>query len=223
MGLMKIKQLPKFNRPREKMLEKGIEALRDEELLAILLRTGYQGQNVVQVARRILKTYNLDKLFHLPLTKLIALKGVGRSRATTIKACYELVKRALNNEKELTIDSPKDVAKLVSNLRDKKREYLIALLLTARNTLILRYTVSIGTLTANLVHPREVFAPAIENKAAQIIIVHNHPSGRSEPSEEDKKVTKKLIKVGEIIDIQVIDHIIVSKNGFFSFKEKRLI
>jgi len=220
---MKIKQLPKFSRPREKMLEKGAEALKDEELLAILLRTGYQGQNVIQVARRILKTNRVERLFQLPLTKLIGLKGVGRSRATTIKACYELVKRALNNEKELTIDSPKDVAKLVSNIRDKKREYLIAIFLTARNTLISTHIVSIGTLTANLVHPREVFAPAIEIKAAQIIIAHNHPSGSSKPSEDDKKITKKLIKAGEIIDIEIIDHIIVSKNNYFSFKEKRLI
>lgn len=220
--MAKIKDLPKFSRPREKLFEKGPDALKDHELLAILLRTGYQGKSAIEVAKRILKTTKLENLPRLTPEELAKLKGVGKSRASIISAAIALSRRIFNFNTGITINTPDDVVKVTSTLLDKKKEYLVILCLDARNRLIKKHTISVGTLTSNLVHPREVFTPAIQNNAAQLIIVHNHPSGDSQPGKEDIEITKKLIEAGRILDIDILDHIIIG-NKPLSMKASNLI
>ncbi|MBU1200652.1 DNA repair protein RadC [Patescibacteria group bacterium] len=217
--MVKIKDLPKHKRPREKLLEKGPNALKDHELLAILLRTGYQGKSAIEIAKRILKTIPLKKLTNLPIEDLAKLKGVGKSRAAIIASSFAIGKRTYQEDNSIVIKTPEDAVKVVSFLKNKKREYLVAIYLNARKQLITTKTISIGTLTTNLVHPRELFRPAIRNNAASVIIAHNHPSGDTQPSVEDKKVTQKLIKAGKILGIKLDDHIIITKNNHTSLKE----
>lgn len=218
--MTKIKDLPKFKRPREKLFNQGADTLRDYELLAILLRTGYQGKSAVEIAKRILKTNRPRDLVRLTPQALAEIKGVGKSRAATIIAALALSRRVFLNDEDVAIKTPADVIKVVDALTRKKKEYLVALYLNARNRLIKKQTISVGTLTANLIHPREVFAPALQYHAAQIIIIHNHPSGDSRPSAEDIKITERLMEASKILGIRLIDHIIVAKDGFFSFNDR---
>ena len=219
----KIKDLPKHKRPREKLFEKGTDALKDYELLAILLRTGYQGKSALEVAKRILKSLPLKKLVKLSINDLSKLKGVGKSRAAAIASAFAIGKRTYMEDNSIIINSPEDAVKVVSFLKDKKREYLVAIYLTARKKLITTKIISIGTLTANLIHPRELFKPALEHNAASIIIAHNHPSGDQKPSTEDINVTKQLKKAGQILGIDLIDHLIITKNNFSSLRIEKNI
>ncbi len=219
---MRLKQLYKVDRPREKLEMKGPQALRDEELLAIILRTGYKGKSVLEVAKEILKKYRGEKLASSSLEELRKIKGVGLSRAASLIAAFELTKRILNNSTLPKIEKPEDVLAQVTYLRDKKKEYFVALYLNARNQLIHKETISIGSLNASLVHPREVFQPAIVLSAASIILVHNHPSGDCQPSEDDLELTKKLIQAGEIIGIEILDHLVLSREIFLSLKQAKL-
>ena len=222
---MKIKDLPKTERPREKLIKKGASALHKEELLAILLRTGIKGKNVLQVANDILQKYGDVKLTNVTFQELRNMRGVGPTKATQLLAALELGKRIYRqkDEKDIFINSPEDVVKQIEHIRENKKENFIALYLDARNRLIQKETISIGTLNASLVHPREVFEPATKYLAAQVIIAHNHPSGDTEPSEEDLDITKKLVEAGKILGIEIADHVIVTKTGFTSFKETKLI
>lgn len=222
---MKIKDLPKFERPREKLIKKGPTALHKEELLAILLRTGIKGKNAIQVAKDILNRYGDKKVIDASYKELRNMRGVGPTKAAQILAAIELGKRLHKEreEKAVYIHSPADVLKEVEHIRENKKENFITLYLDARNKLIHKETISVGTLTAILVHPREVFEPAIRHLAAQIVLVHNHPAGDPSPSEEDLEVTNQLVAAGKIIGIGVKDHTIVSKNGLFSFKESKLL
>ena len=223
--MVKIKDLPKILRPREKLKKKGAQALHKKELLAIILRTGIKGKNVLQVAQDILTKYGDKKLIDVSYKELRNMRGVGPSKAAQVIAAIELGKRLYKEkvEKETFVTSPEDVVKEVDHIRENKKENFVVLCLDARNKLIYKETVSIGTLNANLVHPREVFEPAISNLAAQIILVHNHPSGDPEPSEDDLKITKRLVEAGRILGIEVVDHVVVTKGEFLSFKEKSLI
>lgn len=221
--MTKIKELPKFARPREKLFEKGPNALKDHELLAILLRTGYKGKNAIEIAKRILTTTKLENLSKLSPVELSKLKGVGKSRASTISAGIALSRRIFNVDKDIVIITPEDVVKAVSFLRHKMKEYLVVLYLNARNQLIKSEIISVGTLTENTIHPREVFYPAIKNHAAQIILIHNHPSNSLSPSIEDVNLTKNIIKAGKILGIDVIDHIILGSENFVSLKEENII
>lgn len=217
--MSKVKDLPKHKRPREKLFEKGTDALKDHELLAILLRTGYKGKSAIEIAKRILKTTSLKKLTKLPIKDIAKLKGVGMSRAAIIVSSFAIGKRIYKEDNSIIVNSPKDVVKIVSFIKNKKREYLVAIYLNARKQLITTKTISIGTLTSNLVHARELFKPAIKYNADSVIIAHNHPSGDSKPSIEDKKITQKLVKAGKMLGIELNDHIIVTKNSFTSLKE----
>ncbi len=223
--MSKIKELPKHEQPREKLIEKGVENLRDRELMAILLRTGTKGKDVLKVSEEILIKFPKKKLLSLDFKELSKIKGIGNGKACLLLAAFELTKRALEVEDNNlpVINSAKDVVAQLQELRTAKKEHFVVLYLNARNQLIHKETISIGTLNASLIHPREVFEPAIKNLAAQIIIAHNHPSGDTEPSEDDLAITKRLVASGKILGIEVADHIIVTKNGFLSFKEKGLI
>lgn len=220
---MKIKDLPKVDRPREKLEKYGSEKLTSSELLAILLGTGVKGVNVIQLSNKILKKFSGDGLAQASFKELKNTFGLGAAKACEIVACFELGRRLLQNKKSALILSPKDVWNELKDIRDHKKEHFVIFFLDSRNQEIKREIISIGSLNANLVHPREVFEPAVRHLCAQIIIAHNHPSGDPTPSEDDLVITKRLVEAGKILGIEILDHIIISKSAFFSFKEKKLI
>ena len=219
----RIKDLPKIERPREKLMKYGPEKLSNSELLAILLRSGKKGENVIELANKILKKFGTNELPNLTFNDLKDYSGLGPAKSCEIIACFELGKRLLKDKKAQIYLSPKEVWEELKDLRDHKKEHFVIFYLDSRNQEIKREIVSVGSLNANLVHPREVFEPAVRNLAAQVILAHNHPSGDTEPSEDDLELTKRLVESGKILGIEVIDHIIVVKNGFLSLKEKNLI
>ena len=212
----KIKNLPKHEQPREKLIEKGVENLRDGELMAILLRTGIEGKNVIKISEEILSKFPKKKLLSLDFEKLSEIKGIGAGKACLLLAAFELTKRALDVEDNNLpmINSAKDAVAQLQELRIAKKEHFVVLYLNARNQLIHKETISIGTLNASLVHPREVFKPAIDCLASNIILAHNHPSGDVEASEEDIELTRRIKRAGNIIGIEVIQHIIISNNNY---------
>jgi DNA repair protein RadC len=221
----KIKDLPKSERPREKLILKGPQNLKDEELLAILLGTGVEGKNVIDVAKQILRKYSKKRLLKMRYEDLSKIKGIGPAKACTILAAQELIKRALKIQDETLpiINSVKDVIAQAVYMRDKTREHFMTIYLNARNEMIFKKPMFIGTLNASLVHPREIFQEALKQNAASVILVHNHPSGDPEPSQDDLEVTKRLVEAGKIMGIDVLDHVIITKTKFFSFKERNLI
>jgi DNA repair protein RadC len=222
---MKIKDLPKHERPREKLIEKGTENLKDAELLAILLRTGRAGKSALDIAHHILSKHPKTKLLQLQYPDLLKINGLDTAKATTLLAAFELTKRALGvNETNLPlIQEPKDIVAQLTHLRNAKKEHFVALYLNARNQLLHKETISVGTLNASLVHPREVFEPAIRHNAAQLAIAHNHPSRNLDPSKNDIDITKKLVEAGKILGVEVIDHIIVSNTAHQSLKQKGVL
>ena len=221
-----IHDLPKSERPRERMQKFGPEVLSSQELLALILGKGVKGESVMVTAQRLFSTFgNVRKISEASLEELSGVKGIGLAKASQIKATFELSKRSKEEvSKKNKVQTAKDVARLVSpELKDKKKEHFLILSLDSRNNLIKISNVSIGTINANLVHPREVFKEAIQSMAASIILVHNHPSGDPEPSEDDLGITKRLVEAGKIIGIDISDHIIIAQDEVFSFKEKKLI
>jgi len=220
---MKIKDLPKVERPREKLIRYGPEKISNSELLAILLRSGTKEENVVELANKIIKRFSANELPNLTFDDLKDYPGLGPAKACEIVACFELGKRLLKDKKAEIYLTPKDVWEELKDLHNHKKEHFVIFYLDARNQEIKREIISVGSLNANLVHPREVFEPAVRNLAAQIILAHNHPSGNPEPSEDDLEITKRLVESGRILGIEIIDHIIIAKTGFISLKEKGLI
>ncbi len=220
---MKIKDLPKIDRPREKLEKYGPERLSDSELLAILLRTGSEGINVVELSGKILRKFSGVGLAKASVKELKNTFGLGSAKACEIVACYELGRRHLRDKQSVLLLSPKDVWDELKDIRDHKKEHFVIFFLDSRNQEIKREIVSVGSLNANLVHPREVFEPAVRHLAAQVIIAHNHPSGDTNPSEEDLVITKRLVGAGKILGIEVVDHIIVTVKNFLSLKEQGLI
>ena len=220
-----IHDLPRIERPREKLISKGPQNLKDEELLAIILRTGTKEKNVLELSQQILRKYSKKRILKLKYEDLIKIKGINSAKATTILAAIEFVKRALKMGEETLpkIESVKDVISQFSYLREKQREHLAALYLNARNELIFKKHIFIGTLNANICHPREIFAEALRQNAASVILVHNHPSGDPEPSSADIEITKRIQEAGKIMGIDVLDHVIITKTKVLSFREKKLI
>jgi DNA repair protein RadC len=221
--MAKIKDTPRVEWPREKLQKYGPEKLKSAELLAILLGNGTKGLNVIELSQKILKTYPGEKLASADLLELKKVFGLGPSKAAEIVACFELGRRILKDKKSELLLAPKDIWESLKDLRDNKKEHFIVFYLDTRNQEIQREIISIGILNANLIHPREVFEPAIRENAAQIIIAHNHPSGEVTPSDEDLAVTKRLIAAGKILGIEITDHVIVSKNAYLSFKCEGLL
>lgn len=218
---MKIREMPENARPRERFKSKGAAALSDAELFAIILRTGSVYENVVDMSNRLISEFGLD-LFDCSLTELQSVKGIGESKAMQILSMGELGKR-YNASKKIVkkISCAEDVYNLFSDrLRDEKQENFYVLMLNAKNVVIKEELISKGVLDSALIHPREVFKPAIKNSAARIILVHNHPSGDPSPSEEDLEITKVIMEVGEKVGIRVVDHVIVGSNTYWSYLEK---
>lgn len=223
---VKISDIPKVDRPREKLKAKGVQNLKDAELLAILLGTGYQGKNVIELSKSILKKYPRKKFISPDYDELIKVKGISQAKACKILSAIELTKRFLKFKDDETLPVIKSVDDVIAQsvyMRNKKREHFLVLFLNARNEMVDKKPMFVGTLNANLVHPREIFARANDSKAASIILVHNHLSSDPEPSEEDINVTKRLVEAGKIMGVDILDHIILAKDKVFSFKERKLL
>ncbi|MBU2576657.1 MAG: DNA repair protein RadC [Nanoarchaeota archaeon] len=225
---MKILDIPKEGRPRERFLKLGPEALSDAELFAILLRTGTRGkggekgENVIEMSNRLIAEYGLDKLLECSLKELQEIKGIGPSKSMQILTIAELQKRVNQSKKPVKkISCAEDVFNyFYERLKDKKEEHFYVLLLDTKNNIIGEQLISKGILDASIIHPREVFKPAIKNSASKIILVHNHPSGDPSPSSDDLEITEKLISTGDEIGISVLDHVIVGEGGWWSWKER---
>lgn len=221
-----IHDLPKSERPRERLQEFGAEALSSQELLSLILGRGVPGESVSVTSQRLLSTFgNIKAISEASLEELADVKGIGVAKASQIKAAFELTKRKDEIvQTKINIKHSQDVVNLVkSKLIDKKKEHFLVLSLDSRNNLIKVSKISIGSLNASIVHPREVFKEAIQSSAASVIMVHNHPSGDPTPSEDDIALTKRLVKTGEILGIDVLDHIIVTDKDFLSMKDKSLM
>lgn len=214
------KDMPEHDRPRETLVKKGPAALSDEHLLAILLGTGTRGNNVFQVASTILGS-DID-IQEMSVKDLLSIKGVGAAKACIIAAAFELTRRRLDKENKAvyTITKPEDLLPHIKHIADKKQEYFMCVSLNGANELIDSRVITVGLLNSSQVHPREVFADAITDRAASIILAHNHPSGTLEPSKADTMVTRQLCESGKLLGIEVLDHIIITKKGFISLKDK---
>lgn len=220
---MTLHDLPAAERPRERLQRLGIEALSAQEILALILGRGISGESVMVTAQRLLSQFgNLKGIAGASVEELSAIKGIGIAKASQLKAAYELAIRVDSHSAQETktlIQTPEDTVKLVQGrLKGKKKEYFLAILLDSRNQLIRIAEVSIGSLDSTIVHPREVFKEAISSSAASLILVHNHPSGDTEASEEDIQVTERLSEAGRVMGIAVLDHIIIGDKGFTSLK-----
>lgn len=221
-SIYSIQNLPEQERPRERLLRFGPEALSTAELIAIILGSGTKEKPVLHLAQEI-ATQGLAQLSEATISELCQIKGVGEAKAIQLKAALNLGLRASRQTSlpKYLIRTPAHVYHLVKEeLEKEKRELFMAILLDVKGCVISTQTISIGTLTSALVHPREVFYPAIRHKAVSIIVVHNHPSGDPTPSEEDYQVTKNLIEVGKLISIPVNDHIIIGNQSFVSIRQK---
>lgn len=215
--MSKLKDLPKVDRPREKFLEKGPDALSKSELLAILLGSGIKGKNVKQLSEQIIRKFG-DKFLTITVENLLEIPGIGHAKALQIISAIELTKRFYieSSPKNDVVLSSETAISLTSEIRDKKKEHLVCLYLNARNVLLHKEIVSIGILDKSIIHPREIFGPAVELRAAGIILVHNHPSGDVTPSKQDNEVVGTLLEAGKIMGVNVVDFIIVSENDAFS-------
>jgi DNA repair protein RadC len=222
-----VHDLPKPERPRERLQKFGAEALSAQELLALVIGRGIPKKSVMNIAQELLVKFgNVKAISQATIEELSQIKGIGLAKAAQIKACFELGRREeLEPEfKNYDVKDPESVVKAIrASIKDKAKEHFKLILLNPRNKIIGISTISIGTLNASLVHPREVFKDAIMHSAASVVLAHNHPSGDPEPSEDDIKITKKLVESGEILSIEVIDHIVIGKNNFCSFKERGLM
>jgi len=219
--MKRIKDIPEFSRPREKLKEKGVQALSDTELIAIILGSGIKGQDVRAIASKIARLI-VDNKDKLSLETLLTVEGIGIAKASQILAGFELARRYIVKE-SIKIKEAKDVLPLLNGIADKKQEYFVCISLNGTNEVIEKRIVTVGLLDKTQVHPREVFADVITDRAAAVIFAHNHPSGELKPSSSDLKIHEQLTEAGKILGINVLDQIIVSKKGYYSFQEEGLI
>ncbi|WP_296141931.1 DNA repair protein RadC [uncultured Anaerococcus sp.] len=222
-----IKDFDIDDRPREKLISKGANSLTDEELLAIIISTGTKEKNVIELSREILETFSYENLADIEVSELTKIKGIKLAKASSIVASLRFGQRVAQKtiEKKITkIKNSDDIYQYLKNeLQEKKNEYFYAILLDTKNVIISKEVISIGILDASIVHPREAFKTAIKKSAKSIIFAHNHPSGDFTPSKDDFKTTQRLFEAGEILDIEVLDHIIIGKDGYYSFKKENFI
>lgn len=220
-----IHDLPASERPRERLQKFGAEALSAQEILAVILGRGISGESVMVTAQRLLSQFgSLKGIAGASLEELAGVRGIGLAKAAQIRAVFELTNRLEDyhdSEKREVVKTPEDVvAQVRSRLKSKKKEYFLALLLDTRNQLIRVAEVSVGSLDSSIVHPREVFKEAIAASAASVIFAHNHPSGDPEASEDDISLTKRLAEAGEIMGIDVLDHVIIGDRKYLSLKRE---
>jgi len=225
-----LHDLPADERPRERLVKYGVESLSLQELLSLIFGRGVKGESVVSISQKLITTFtSIDSLSEASIEELKGIKGLGLAKACQLKACFEISRRLRkeensNKNKNRIINSPKDIFPLLKEkIINFHKEYFMVVSLDNRNKVINVDTVSVGTLSSSLIHPRETFEVAIKNHAAATIICHNHPSGELKPSEDDLIVTQNLVKAGKLLGIEVSDHLIITKDGYFSFKEKKVI
>ncbi len=224
-----IKDWPEEDRPREKLLDKGAEALTDAELLAIILRTGNAstGESALDHARFLLTQFGgLKGIDGAAVAELRAVKGIGPAKTAQLKAGLEIGRRMgqIKWEAGHTLGSSQEVYRhFRERLEKEKREIFYVVLLTNKNRKIREVKVSEGSLTASLVHPREVYNPVIRESAAAVIFVHNHPSGDPAPSPEDLEITRRLKEVGEVMGVRVLDHVVIGRERYFSFSDRGVL
>lgn len=213
----KLKDIPKIDRPRERFLEKGPDALSTSELLAIVIGSGIKGKNVKQLSEQIIRKFG-NKFLNIKVDELLEIPGIGKAKALQIVSALSLIKRFYEElgPKDNLVLSAQDAVSLTSEIRDKKKEYLVCLYLNARNALLKKEIISIGILDKSIVHPREIFGPAVELRAAGVVLLHNHPSGDVTPSKQDIEVINKILEAGKIMGVNVIDFIIVSESNIHS-------
>lgn len=224
-----IKSWPEDERPREKLIQKGADILSDAELLALVIRTGDPAsrQSALDLGRTLLGTFgDLRKLSSATIAEICATKGTGPAKAAAIKACLEIAQR-INSDRLASTErftSPEQIYRHYHyRFRDRKKEHFMALLLDGKNRIIREVQISEGSLNQSIVHPREVFSPAIRESAAAIILVHNHPTGDPSPSREDIAITQRLKEAAEITGVGILDHIIVGDGSFVSFSARGLL
>jgi DNA repair protein RadC len=220
-GMRTIKDLPEHSRPREKLREKGASALTDEELVAVILGMGTAGIDVRTIARQVAGLIREHKA-GLTLDHLQAVPGVGLAKAGQILSAFELARRHLLKD-TVKITVAQDILPLVADITGKQQEYFVCISLNGANEVIEKRVVTIGLLDKSPVHPREVFADVIADRAAAVIFAHNHPSGELQPSEADLRMHEQLTEAGKILGLRVLDHLIVTRKGHFSFQENGLI
>ncbi len=219
----RLKELPPSDRPREKLLELGAENLTDSELLAILIRTGTSGKNAVDLARELLNHFGgIDNLSKASVEELSSFKGLGRAKAVTLKAAFEISKRVkVNRNRKIT--TPEEAYEAVKNFSYKETEHFGILTLNRKGFLINVHVVSVGGTGSASVNPKEVFSPAVRDLAEAVILFHNHPSGDPIPSREDIEVTRKLAEAGRLLGIEVLDHIVLGNDSFVSLKGEGVV
>jgi len=217
-----IKKLESIDKPREKLQKQGLSALKDYELMAILLGSGVKGKDVISLSKELIKIF--EKEFeNLDLKKLLNVHGLGTAKACQIVSAIELSQRYLIQNQNTKITSSQDVYLELKPYKNKQQEYFLCLYLDGANNLLETKVITIGILNQSLVHPREVFSYAIEKRCASIIVAHNHPSGILSPSSEDINITKRLKESGKILGIELLDHVIFTKDGFYSFQEECIL
>lgn len=210
---MKLTELKKTELPREKMEKYGAKRLRNFELIAIILGSGIKGCNVLELARKIEKFITQKSANNVTLEDLRKIRGLGKAKAIQILAVISLADR-FRSESSVELLSVKDIWNLCADFRSSKKEHTVAFYLDTQQKLIERRIISVGTLDTSLLHPREVFEPALQLSAAGVVLAHNHPSGSLEPSDEDATVTKRVADAGDLLGIILINHIIVSTGGY---------
>ena len=213
--MIKMSDRRKDLRPREKLAARGAASLSDYELLMAIIGSGNKQADVTKIARDLQKLLQ-DKGRELTFDDLLSIGSLGPAKSTQIMAGFELWRRRFESSEQPVIDSPDRAADQLSDIRDKKQEYFVCLTLDGANRLISKRIITIGTLTSSLVHPREVFAEAISDRAASIIVAHNHPSGNLQSSDADRQVTERLKEAGVLLGINLVDHIIVTSKDFVS-------
>ncbi len=223
---MTIHDLQKDERPRERLNKYGPSSLSDSELLAVILRTGSCKENVINLSQRILSRFSLKDLSCAGISQLKCMHGIKEAKAAQIVACFEIARRleSFKDAPRPKIGSPADVYSMVyPRMRGIKKEIFVELCLNTKNQVIREETVSLGSLNANIVHPREVFKTALSESAAAIIVAHNHPSGDPTPSREDIEITKKLVEAGKIIGIELLDHVVIGDGIHVSMKQEGFV
>ena len=216
-----IKDLPAHNRPREKLKERGASALTDEELVAAILGRGVEGQDLRTISRSVAKLIRNHRE-NLTIEHLTAVRGMGLAKAAQILSAFELARRYLIKD-AVKVTGAQDVIPLLADIADKKQEHFVCISLNGAHEVIEKRIVTIGLVDRSPVHPREVYADVISDRAAAVIFAHNHPSGDLKPSNSDLKIQEQLTEAGKILGIRVLDHLIVTKKGYFSFQEAGLI
>ncbi|MBU3951993.1 MAG: DNA repair protein RadC [Proteobacteria bacterium] len=219
--MKKIKEMPKKERPREKLMEKGAKTLSDQELLAVILGRGTQKEDVLSLSKKMIKVIDGIGL-DFQAKEIMEMDGIGEAKATLICAAFEFVRRRIKPE-GMKIKFPADILPLIRHYGDRKQEHFICVSINGANEVMTVRVVTIGLVNKSQVHPREVFADVISERASAVIVAHNHPSGQLNPSKEDRSITKRLKAAAEILGLNLLDHIIFNTKGYYSFAEKNEI